>query len=381
MWYVPGTMRFSTLLRLGSLLGALALAPACSAPKPPPVGLPEEGPVPDKLPPPPLALPNTPPAGWDTYKTQVVDDDELPEIAHRHAMQGKWNDAALTLYQFLQKPEREHERYNLACYLSRAGNVDGALYWLQEAVKAEGVDPQFVVQDPDLMAVHADPRWPVLQEHINAAARYWQAHGPAETRIWTPPGYQPGTPIDTVVLMHGIASEPQNTFIVMMPPLIDSQVAVVSVSGTWPRGPHAFLWAEDPEKDHARVTAALASSPDKLTAGKVALVGFSQGGLVALNLVAAYPDAYTGAVAFSPGGNSGGTFGGKPSLAGHHAIIVVGAGESAEYLRLSENAAEALAGRGAEVLHRVTPNQVDHGLPMDFRGKFPGWVSLALGRP
>ena len=67
-------------------------------------------------------------------------------------------------------------------------------------------------------------------------------------------------------------------------------------------------------------------------------------------------------------------------MAGHHAIVVVGAGESTEYLRLAESAAKALSGRGADVIHRVTPNQVDHALPMDFRGQFPGWVDLALGR-
>lgn len=373
-------MRLPSLLRLGWFLGALAFLPGCSAPKPGPAGLPEEGSVPDALPPSPFPLPNTPPAGWDTYKTQVVDDDELPEIAHKQALQYKWADAALTLYQFLQKPDRTHERYNLACYLSRAGNVDASIYWIQESVKYEGVDPQFMATDPDLTAVHADPRWPQLKEHINAAARYWQVHGAAETRVWTPPDYTPGTPIDTVVLMHGLAAEPQNSFIVMMPPLIDSHVAVVSVSGTYARGPHAFLWAEDAVKDHARISAALASAPEKFTPGKVALVGFSQGGLVALDLLAAYPDAYAGAVAFSPAGNSGGEFTGAPSLAGHRAIVVVGAGESTEYLRLAENAAKALGGRGAEVVHRVTPNQIDHALPMDFRGQFPKWVDLALGR-
>jgi hypothetical protein len=64
-------------------------------------------------------------------------------------------------------------RYNLACFYARAGNVEGALFWLQVAAKEEATDAVWASHDGDLVRVRQDPRWPALLDYMRAYQRYW----------------------------------------------------------------------------------------------------------------------------------------------------------------------------------------------------------------
>lgn len=342
----------------------------------------EAPPAPTTLPAPPFTIVPTPPKGWDQWDPSRVPERMLEETAARYAAEGKWGWASLVQYQFVQAANRTSGRYNLACYLTRAGELDQAIYWLQQAVVEEGVDATWAQQDPDLIALHADPRWPALLQHLKDAERYWQAHGPPQAKVFVPKDSPPGVPQPVLVLLHGIATSPQNVFSAMVPALWSKPTAAMAPSGTFPRGPHTFRWSEDPALDHERVQSALRQQAGELTpdTAKVVLVGFSQGGLVALDLLAAHPEAYLGAIAFSPGGETLGRFDdAKPKLDGKRVLLFVGEGEDAANLQLAERAAATFARKGATVGYRVTPGQAQHGLPLDFTGRFPGWARWAMG--
>lgn len=357
----------------------LLLLAACSDEASSPAA-PVEAPAPTTLPAPPFALEAKPPAGWDKWDGSQIPATMLEETADRYAREGKWLNASLVQYQFLQTPGRTHGRYNLACYLSRAGDLDGSIYWLQQAVIEEGVDAAWAAQDPDLIPLHADPRWPALQQHLQDAQRYWAERGAPVTKVFVPQGATGPQP--TLVLLHGIASEPGNIYSAMIPGVWANPVAMVSASGTYARGPHTWLWAEDVAKDGARIDAALAEAKSQLVVdpAHTALVGFSQGGLVALDLLSSTPEKYSGVVAFSPGGTTLGQFERtSASLAGKHVVIVVGDAEEAANVQLAERAAKAMERKGADVLLRITPAQKNHSLPLDFSAKFGGWAKFALG--
>jgi len=369
------------------LLLALALAGCIEEPAmaPLPVSvLRDPGPAPDTLPAPPFALEKKEPANWDKWDPTLLPEKTLQSAAHAYANEKRWGAAQMVQYAWLQKPDRTEGRYNMACYSSMAGDLDAAIYWLQEAVPTEGVDSAWAARDPELTALHADPRWADLAKFLASAERYWQAHGVPVVKAFAPTDYVAGTPVGTLVLLHGIGSEPANIFGVMTPALFKKPMPVVSVSGTMPKGPKSYRWSEDPDKDEERIQAGLKEAAGTVVSapGKSALVGFSQGGIVALNQLSDHPENYTGAIAFSPLGNSLGVFDkSSKDLTGKHVIVMVGAGEDAAALKVAERAADVFKRRGADVVYRVAALQTDHSLPMDFTSRFPEWATFALGGP
>ena len=70
------------------------------------------------------------------------------------------------------QPETAITRYNLACVLSQVSRFDEAFAQLQEAVD-HGANPRIdlnLARDPDLNALHADPRFDALVAHAKQVA-------------------------------------------------------------------------------------------------------------------------------------------------------------------------------------------------------------------
>lgn len=82
--------------------------------------------------------------------------------------------ARLYLAQAERSPPLSDARYNAACCFARAGEVDQAMdqLGLVDIEERVGASPEL---DPDLNALHADPRWPSLLSH-------WQAQVAEHTR-------------------------------------------------------------------------------------------------------------------------------------------------------------------------------------------------------
>jgi predicted esterase len=270
----------------------------------------------------------------------------------------------------------------MACYESLCGRIDSSIYWLQEAGLKEGVGVEWSEEDSDLDNLREDPRWPRVLKFLERCADYWSESGVEDHQLVLPANHS-GEPIPVMVWLHGKGDQAASYVFPELQDIADQrQVAFVSVSGTEPTGPTSFVWSDDMQRNEARIDAALAKFADKLKPqeGKIALGGFSQGGLVAGELAARSPKRYSGALIMSPGGF-------HPSLneiepAEEHrrqvVIAVCGAGEHPIVVEFAERYAKWFEAAGASVTHKPYDDLDDHTLVPDFEERLPEWIPALL---
>lgn len=333
---------------------------------------------------PPLTLAAPPPPSTALLNPAVRDlpPDGLRALARAAAGAGRDQEAA-TLAHLAVSKGLPDAMYDLACYEARSGRVDAALHWLQRAATDAGVDASWADEDEDLADVHKDPRWPQVRAYLGKMARYWAQH-PVEKQVVTvPKGHVASRPIPVVVALHGLGSKPDDFGGPDIQKLADAlSIAVVSVSGTKTQGPATFSWAEDVERDRARVEKALAAVRDRVipAEGKVLLIGFSQGAQMAAEIAARQPARYAGAIVLSPGSRAGLSLSGlgAGTLAQRRFVIVAGAGEHPATVKKAADDADLLRAAGAEVHHKTYPDLNVHTIPPDFEQAFPRWVKFLL---
>jgi hypothetical protein len=102
----------------------------------------------------------------------TVDEQKLARWAHQFYDVGNYQ--AAIKCQYLVVIKTDAGRYNLACFYARAGDIDGALYWLQEAAKEEETDAVWASHDDDLVRLRQDPRWAALFDYMRAYQRFWR---------------------------------------------------------------------------------------------------------------------------------------------------------------------------------------------------------------
>lgn len=336
---------------------------------------------------PPFALAE-PPAPSPTWNGRTLRDEPpgvLLSLANQAAARGAYPEAATFQHWAVIKGSAREHHYNLACYEARSGHVDAAFHWLQRAAHESGVDPDWAEEDADLASARSDPRWPRLRSHLRRMARYWSRRPLDAHVIAVPKAVPSGQALPAVAALHGLGSDPENFAGAWFQPAADSlSIALVSVSATTPRGPHSFVWTEDVERDRARVEKALSALEEKtkIAAGKLVLIGFSQGAQMAAEIAARYPERYAGAIVMSPGSRDDlrdlrdvppGV-----KLGGRRFVVVVNAGEHPGTVTRAAKDAERLRALGAEVIHKAYPDVTGHTLPPDFERAFPQWVRFIL---
>ncbi len=274
--------------------------------------------------------------------------------------------------------------YNLACFAALAGRTDESLYWLQRAAADGGVDAAWAEEDPDLVKPRADTRWPQVRAYLRKMARYWSSHTPEQQLVTTPKAPVPAAGRPLVVGMHGLGSRPEDFAGVRFESAAErAGVAFVGLSGTNARGLHAFVWAEDPVLDRARVDRGIAAIASQVTPppGKVITIGFSQGAQMAVEIAARDPAHFAGAIIMSPGTRKNLDLADIPSsvsLAGRRFVVVVGAGEHPGTVARAKADAERLRALGAEVYHHAYPDMNRHSFPPDFGVALPRWIAFIL---
>ncbi len=63
-------------------------------------------------------------------------------------------------------PSKAQTAFEVACSWAKAGDVDRAVSWLDHAADAGFRAATVVDGEPDLTAVRADPRWPLLRARL-----------------------------------------------------------------------------------------------------------------------------------------------------------------------------------------------------------------------
>lgn len=330
-----------------------------------------------------LAAPSVPSDDVAPAKWKQLGGEELLAVADRSYQDGEYRKAVLLQSWGVQKAG--HGRYNLACYYALLGNVDGALYWIQEAAATEGVDAAGAARDGDLKSVRPDPRWQSVARYLESYERFWAASGLHDERLIVPDGYHADRAIPLLVGLHGLGANAEE-FAEEQSRANALGMAFLAVSGTIPSGPRAFRWSEDPLRDEKRIADAIKSVTERVKAesGKIVLYGFSQGAQSALEIAARFPERYAGAIALSPGNLSGSRLGKvEPGDAIKRSgfVIAFGSGEAPGNVTLGKADAKALEALGARVLLRPSEGQTAHAFPADFAEALPKWVGFLLKPP
>jgi predicted esterase len=341
---------------------------------------------PQSPPSPPLDLPEPPtPSPMSSGKDlREAPPDILESAANQLYHQNRYPEAIQILYYAVQSGA--HGQYNLACDYALDGKTDAAFYWLQKGALDEGVDAEWAEQDSDLDILRKDRRWSKVASFLKACNSYWENSGHRTTALVVPRGYQPGTPIDVVVGMHGLASEPgrfvsAETYQEVADKL---NVAFVGVSGTLPRGKGSFVWSEDPPRDASHIRLALSDLKDKLTpaTGRLVTMGFSQGAQMAFEVAFANPSEYLGAIVLSPGTSKNVTLSDlKPDSSNtkQHYVCTCGAGELPGNVHITRLDAEFARKAGSKVELKLYPGVTTHAFPSDFLDVFPTWLKFIRG--
>jgi len=272
-------------------------------------------------------------------------------------------------------------KYNLACFYSRDGKIDEALYWLQEAAIDEGVDAEWAELDPDLIPLRKDVRWNATRKFLKRANEFWAQKDPAVHHLILPQGYTGKRPLRIVVTLHGMGHNAKGFLSRDFQLLADQwNFAFVGVCGAVARGKSSFVWSEDHQANNDRVQKALKQFSSKLSGaqGKVILLGFSQGAQAAAEVAARNPQLYAGAIIFSPGGLSFSLQGFQPapSLKDRGFVLMVGELEPRGNYLLTAKYANWFRRQDARVNHRALKGVARHALPPNFNKRLPGWVSF-----
>jgi predicted esterase len=377
-----------------SLLALLApiFVMGCGRPTPPPAPVARTNesanelpkgdarPVGKPVPPLQLAVPPALPEQLDGKDLKSMPAAELLGRANLAMAKQDYSRAATFQYWYVQKSKSG--QYNLACFLARTGQIDPAFYWLQLAALEDGVDGMHAMIDEDLLALQKDPRWNKVRDYLRNCNRYFETAPISQTVLILPTNYQKEKAIPAVLWLHGMGSRPEGFVNAGCQQYADTlNVAFIGVSGTKPRGPTSFVWAEDAEKDAKRLRDALAEVSDRVTVkkGHCITFGFSQGAQAGLEVAVRYPEEYAGAIVLSPGAQPHlNDVKASPLLAQRGFVVSCGANEHPGNVRLTAMDAVWLRKAKAQVIHKAYPDVAAHALPEDFEERFPEWIKFIL---
>ena len=300
-------------------------------------------------------------------------------MAYKHAGFEEYRKATQCGFWCVKASNESH--YDLACWESLAGNVDAAMFWLQESGQIAGVDSRWSRKDPDLDNVRNDARWPSLLNYLVACERYWRVHGPKLTTLIVPEAYDRRTELTLVVWLHGMGGAPDFHKSEFQSIANKHQIGFVGVSGTVPTGKTRFAWADVADEDYERVSKALTEAQKAIRwrDGNVIALGFSQGAMVGLEIAARHPEVFAGAITISAGTGSPVQLDevrDKSQLPHQGFVIVCGAKENKWSVERSNDLVSWLKSGNAKVLQPPYPNHATHSFPADFEKRLPEWVQF-----
>lgn len=341
---------------------------------------------------PPKSLPqarfNLPaPESERRFRNGIDLKEEDPDLLHIAAMdlhkEGEFASGLPLQYWSVVNSKNTDGFYDLACFYSRVGKVDSAIYALQRSTATEGVNLKWILADSDLENVRADTRWPVLAAYLKQCERYWQNVELIKSSIILPENYDGRSPIPVMIGLHGMGDEPAGFVSDYLQPFADElQVAFIAVNGTVAKGPRNFIWSDDVERDEQHIQKVMKGIPGIVPdPSKIGLFGFSQGGIAATSIAARYPDKYLGAIAFSPGGPSFPQVTNYPRHSKHPSQIFIfsfGGKENARTVAIARAFDEDVKKIGCQSILMEYPEVSDHAFPPDFDEKFPVWTRKLL---
>ncbi|NOX57597.1 MAG: hypothetical protein GXP29_01900 [Planctomycetes bacterium] len=197
-------------------------------------------------------------------------------------------------------PLRSGDHYNLACCYALAGQTGNALDTLETSIRCGWSDPNHLKRDSDLKSLRKEDRYKELVKSAIESAK--------ETKvIYQPTTAKKGGAKKVLVALHGFGGNPR-AFVGELSPVADRLgIPLIALKGRGPtrqQGLYGWHKGANPRDLDVEGTAKRIDQAAKdlgFEPADIIVVGFSQGGAVALNMLADYPGKYQGALTVAAG--------------------------------------------------------------------------------
>ncbi|GJM24802.1 MAG: hypothetical protein DHS20C16_12170 [Phycisphaerae bacterium] len=190
--------------------------------------------------------------------------------------------------------------YNLACCYALDGQTDKAFEALDNSIRYGWCDTNHIKRDTDLDSLRDDDRYQTTLQSADECNRESQfVHEPASAKN--------NKSVELLIALCGFGGNPREFGHAWIPVADQLGVPVVALKGrgeTGSNGVYGWHKGQNPRDLDIEGTAQLiddAIEKRGVDPAKVIIVGFSQGGAVALKLMAEHPEKYRGAVTIAGG--------------------------------------------------------------------------------
>lgn len=306
-----------------------------------------------------------------TAAEKAYADQRFEEAANRYA-------TAVKIFPF-----EPTTRFRLACCLARSNRNHRAIEQLKQAIELGFADVDMLKQQADLEAIRSQPAFAELQTAAEAARD-------EEFVIHAGENAPRNKPAGVLVLLHGAGAGPRSE-IAFWKPAAD-QLGLILVAPRAPnrRGTMLFAWQRKGAKDSTSpefydlegarqaINRAMeeASRQYEIDPDKVILAGYSQGGGVALQLLATEPERFTGAVVVNSLSIPIDATRWKGVADGNARVRII-AGEYDKLMERSRTTAEAL--KAAGVAHELDVVRFcGHEMPLDSQSRLLDALQFVL---
>lgn len=190
--------------------------------------------------------------------------------------------------------------YNLACCYALNGDTDKAFDALDNSIRYGWCDGDHIKSDTDLDSLREDDRYPSMLDAVEACRKEAQF-------VYEPASPKGEGPVELLVALCGYGSNPRefgNEWIAVSDQLGIPVIALKGSGATRSTCVYGWHKGQDPNDLDVEGTSNLIDEAIKERGVKpenVVVVGFSQGGAVALELLGDYPGKYRGVLAIAGG--------------------------------------------------------------------------------
>jgi predicted esterase len=227
------------------------------------------------------------------------------EQAEKAVMKGDYTRAAASYAEVAKLlPFEPSVRFRLACCHAQLGDKDRALASLAEAVARGWDDTKRLTSAEHLSGLRGEPRFGQIVEEAKACER-------EELILYAGRGVDRARPAPLVIVLQGLGAGPRAELPYWQPVADRLGLILAMPRAPTKAGSLLYGWHRSGAKDSkaldyfdlatatARIESARKAAEEKYAIhnARVALAGFSQGGGVALRLLADAPEKYVGGVA------------------------------------------------------------------------------------
>lgn len=207
------------------------------------------------------------------------------------------------------KIDESEDYLDAAVQHAKAGSLEATIALLQRAAHEQECTVEKVKGEASFDALRSDARWEKLRFFLEQSEAAWPQSSFSREVLTLPAGYDGKKALPLVLGLHGFGSIPEDFSGSDFQKIADQlQIAFLAVSGKTALNRQSFMWSARFEEHWEHIQAAIQRSRKllKIAPNKMIVIGFSQGGALAADLCAAFPQTFLGGIIMSPGARHSG---------------------------------------------------------------------------